>query len=141
MIKASVTVMSLGVPLFAVVFAAGGGVAKSSSGWRNVDGPEGRRWVVDAIGGVLKMGGWFGGVHRCFGIMGLPPPAGTLGGTLTRMPLAVLKGCWGVANAFFGGLAGVGMASAGWRPIGCLHLGKHALKWISGTTSRLSAGQ
>ena len=88
---ASVMVISLEEPLFVVVLA-GGDVTISGNGCRKVDGPESRWCVVDAYGGVLNWGEWVGGVHRCFGIMGIPPPAGTFGGTLIRMPLAVLNG-------------------------------------------------
>ena len=91
MVMASVMVISLEEPLFVVVIA-GGDKMISGNGCRKVDGPESRWCVVDAYGGVLNWGERVGGAHRCFGIMGIPPPAGTFGGTLTKMSLGIPKG-------------------------------------------------
>ena len=114
----------------------------------------GRRSTLGGVlGGVLQRGVCIGEVHRVFGIIGIPPPAGTFGGTLTWMCFgntgkAGNAACisWGMcagggsctSGAF--GLAGVS-ASLGCRPIGCLHLGMQALMRTTGASVRLSEAQ
>ena len=111
----------------------------------------GRRSALGGVlGGVLVGGVRIGEVHWVFGPIGLPPPAGTFGGTLTRMcfgntgTTACMSAGWiagaGSCTSGASGLASVS-ASLGCRPIGCLHLGMQTLMPTTGALLRLADAQ
>ena len=117
MVMTSAMLMIIEEPLF-VVLCAGGDVGMIGYGCRkwvgggvlgswdrrtlggvlggvlNLHSPNGgsRCTLVGAFGGVLNWGGNEVGVHKVFGIMCIPPPAGTFGGTLTRMSFGTPEG-------------------------------------------------